>query len=198
MAFIISTTVTNVVARGLGADTIERRSAFILAFNQFPGYYIPWSTHAINEVQYGYNISYCLEKQKLNFRIGFNFNRYKRQSTIRITDSDLGFEGGVEVRILAKRRKWIVNMGLLMYKGWSWSCQYYSPQLTEKYLLDELGIGPIVVIGRKVKDRWVITTEYSVSIGAAFYERNNIRYDQKVPAVRNWKWFGIGFRHYLK
>lgn len=192
---LVNWTTTSLGAHSM--DTSESRRGLMFGFNQFPGYYIPWDSHNINEVPFGYNFGFFKEGRRINYRIGINGNGYRRKSPVRIMEYHCGFEVGAEFRILSSKRKWAVNIGLLLYKGWAWSYHYNSPTNSVKYLLDNWGVGPDLLIGRRVNNKWIITTEYSFSVGSAIYKSNGVQYDEKKPATHAWKWFGIGCRYYF-
>ena len=182
---------------GQRTDTVAHRQGILIGFNQFPGYYVPWETHNINEVPWGYNCGYFREGNKLNIRCGVNGNIYKRKGSPKANEFDIGLEVGAEVRLLSCKRKWICNAGLIVYQGWHWSYVTVSPINSSVYLRNEWGLGPDLLVGRRIKNRWILTTEYSISLGTAIYSRNGQRYDEKIPAYELWKWFGIGCRYYL-
>jgi hypothetical protein len=180
-------------------DTVQTRIGLMLGFNHFPGFYVPWETHYINEVPYGYNIGFFKEgKRRFNFRAGVNTNIYRRKSSVRVMEYYLGLESGVEFCLLARKRNWILNFGVMAYKGWAWSYHYNSPTSSVRYLIDEWEVGPDLLLGYKMNQRWVATFESSVAIGGAVYKRNGTQYGSKFPALNWWKFLGFGIRYYLR
>ncbi len=188
---------SSLFAQGRVIDTTQGRAGLMLGFNQFPGYYIPWETHRINEVGYGYNFGYFFKGSKFNLRAGVNGNIFRSTSLNYKMEYTFGYEVGLELPLLSSKRKWLVTPGVLFYQGWWLTRRFVSSTNSSTHLFKILGVGPNLMIGHRIGDRWIICSETSISIGAASYETNGVTYLREKPTLFWWKFIGMGVRYYL-
>ena len=180
-------------------EPVKPRYGIAAGFNYFPAVYFPTRYKAINNVFYGYHVGGYAEFRHINLRTGLNINYYvvKRYGTSRIQHYTFGIEIGVEKPLLAKKRKWLINPGINFYSGTWWTLSYFSPTNSYKTITKDWEIGPTLLVGRKINDRWTITTESSVGWGVYTRSSNGVVFERQFPSVFVWKFLGIGIRYTL-
>lgn len=172
------------------ANKIQHGISFGL--NQIPlNYFEAFNGNNFNAVYFGWHAGYFLEREKLNYRGGLNFNFF-RNGWGNSIHQDIGIEFGVEAPLLNPSRKWIINPGLLMNVA-GLRTHYSDRTYFDLWLM----AGPNLCFGRKIGERWSITSETSLGIGYVYYSNGDEMVWYPEYQLHWWKFVGIGARYYF-
>lgn len=147
---------------------------------------------------YGLNLGGFITTGKWIYRIGVNGNLYSTNN-FRFSPPPkykyygIGVELGVEKPLLSDSSKWLINPAILIYYG-RWTELGYLTSGNIRNTTTNIGIGPLLLIGRRINAAWTVQLETSVSFGKSMREGDGI--DETVyPEYHFWKLFGLGVRY---
>lgn len=148
---------------------------------------------------YGLNLGSFLTSGKWIYRVGLNGNLYST-SHFRFSPPPkyryfgLGIEVGVEKPLLSESRKWLINPAVMFYWG-EWTEQGFLSTGNIRNTTTNVGVGPLLLIGRRINASWTVNVETSASIGKYVRRGEGGTYESVSPDYRVWKLFGLGVRY---